>query len=102
MRMACHDCKVDTNGGSGIDHYYSLHDEIWQQAKRGRRMARMRFLCLDCLERRLGRPLRSTDFALTPGELMERMATGGEHTVLPERERQRGLDYWRERHRKPE
>jgi hypothetical protein len=30
---------------------------------------------------------------------MERMMTGGEHTVLPERERQRGLDYWRARSR---
>lgn len=90
--MACHDCGIDTSNATGIGHYYMAHDEIWQQAKRGNRL---RFLCLDCLEGRLRRPLRSTDFMFTPSEIEQRLVTGKEHTVLPERERQRWLDYWR-------
>jgi hypothetical protein len=105
--MACHDCRVDTSNATGVGHYYMVQDNVWQQATGG--VARVRWLCLDCLEARLGRPLRSTDFKLTPSEIAERLAiwwevrprrTPGEqipheHTVLPERERQRWLDYWR-------
>ena len=88
----CRDCGVDTSLGTGIGHYYMAHDEVWQMAEQG---THVRTLCLDCLEARLGRPLRSTDFRLTPSELVERFVAAGEHTVLPEPERQRWLDYWR-------
>ena len=88
--MSCHDCRIDT---SSVGHYYMLRDDVWQQAKRGNRL---QFLCLDCLEARLGQPLRASDFMLTPSELEQRMwSADHEHTVLPERERQRWLDYWR-------
>lgn len=91
--LACHDCNIDTSNSTGIGHYYMAWDEVWRQAKQGERV---RFLCLDCLEARLGRPLRSTDFMITPSEMDQRMwSADGEHTVLPERERQRWLDYWR-------
>jgi hypothetical protein len=93
LRMPCRDCRVDTSTATGISNYYMVWDEVWQQATRGN--ARVRWLCLDCLEARLGRPLRASQFMVTPPELAERMATGDEHTVLPERERQRWLDYWR-------
>ncbi len=92
MAPRCRDCGVDTSLGTGIAHYYMVHDEVWQLAEQG---TRVRFLCLDCLEARLGRQLRSTDFLFTPGELAERLPIGGEHIVLPEPERQRWLDYWR-------
>ena len=92
-KMACHDCAVDTSNATGIGHYYMAHDLVWLRAKRGERV---RFLCLDYLEARLGRPLQSTDFMFTPSEMDQRMwSADREHTVLPERERQRWLDYWR-------
>jgi hypothetical protein len=100
--MACHDCNVDTSTATGISHYYMVHDWVWQRATR--RDARVRWLCLNCLEARLGRPLQATQFLVTPSELDERLATGDEHTVLPEPERQRWLDYWRAvpRHKTPD
>lgn len=98
--MACADCRVDTSSANGIGHYYSLRDKLWDQATRGD--GRCRFLCLDCLEERLGRPLRAEDFDLTPPELYERLRDG-EHVLRSQRERQRWLDYWRAvpRHRRP-
>jgi len=100
--LECYDCRVDTSNATGIGHYYMLDDEVWQRATRD--TARIRWLCLDCLEARLGRPLRSTDFMFTPREMYQRLhRVDGEHTVLPERERQRWLDYWRAvpRHQRP-
>jgi hypothetical protein len=99
--MACHDCDVDTSTGTGISHYYMVWDQVWERATRGD--ARVRWLCLECLEARLGSPLRAIDFMVTPSELAERIVTGEEHTVLRQRERQRWLDYWRAvpRHRVP-
>jgi hypothetical protein len=92
--MPCRDCRVDTGNAPGVGHYYMVFEEVWTAATRDD--ARVRWLCLDCLEARLGRPLRAVDFTLTPSELTERMASPeGEHTMLPELERQRWLDYWR-------
>jgi hypothetical protein len=91
--LPCRDCRVDTSNASGIGHYYMVSDAVWAAATRG---DRVRFLCLDCLETRIRRPLRAADFMLTPSELCERIASpDSEHTVLPERERQRWFEYWR-------
>jgi hypothetical protein len=100
--MACADCRVDTSNANGIGHYYMLLDQLWEQATRGD--GSCRFLCLDCLEARLDRPLRAADFILTPRELEQQLLTGTNCTRLRQRERQRWLDYWRAvpRHRRPD
>jgi hypothetical protein len=41
-----------------------LHDDIWRRLVR--RPSRRGMLCLDCVERRLGRALHSGDFANVP------------------------------------
>jgi hypothetical protein len=99
--MACADCRVDTSNAHGIGHYYMLMEDLWHQATRGN--GRCQFLCLDCLETRLERPLHAEDFVFTPSEMYERLHYGGEHILRSPRERQRWLDYWRAvpRHRRP-
>jgi hypothetical protein len=54
----CLDCGVNT---SEIDEYYMLHDPIWHQANPNDDG----MLCIGCVESRLGRPLRATDFTPT-------------------------------------
>lgn len=88
----CHDCGVDTSFATGIGHYYTLRNDVWQQATHGD--ARVCFLCLDCLQRRLGRPLIEADFLATPPEILARFA-GEAGKPLPPAERQRELDSWR-------
>jgi hypothetical protein len=55
-RADCLDCGINT---TAIGHYpYHLRDDLWFALVPGGRG----MLCLDCLEVRLGRPLRRTDF----------------------------------------
>jgi hypothetical protein len=102
--MPCADCTVETairHGiGVGLGSYYMARDHVWQRAYRAGRPAR--FLCLNCLGRRLGRPLRVKDFAVTPAELYNRLASTNPHPLLPwpnphrqNAYRQNLLDYWR-------
>jgi hypothetical protein len=67
-RLRCHDCDIDTSLQTGIGHDYIVHDALWLQATHG---ARVRFLCLDCLEKRLDRPVVEADFVATPVECIE-------------------------------
>ena len=55
----CLDCSKDT-----YDEYYSVRNHIWRRAVE--KSQRHGMLCLSCLERRLGRPLRSQDFISAP------------------------------------
>jgi hypothetical protein len=55
----CMDCKKDTNNSNEI---YSLKQRIWLRANP--LIARM--LCLECVERRLGRNLVADDFSRAP------------------------------------
>lgn len=50
----CHDCRTDVRL-----EYYMVHDTVWQEAQ-GRNG--FFFLCIGCLENRLGRRLQSLDF----------------------------------------
>jgi hypothetical protein len=88
----CHDCGVDTSFSTGIGHYYNLRNEVWRQATRNCTAAQ--FLCLNCLETRLDRPLTEADFIATPPEIMARFA-GQAGEPLPAAERQHQLDEWR-------
>lgn len=58
----CHDCRTqcrpNTPEGSADEQNYAVHDEVWTAAAgmgRG-------WLCIPCLEARLGRPLTGADF----------------------------------------
>lgn len=53
----CLDCGVDTDA---IDEYYMVLDPIWESATDGGADGH---LCIECLERRLGRALRASDFS---------------------------------------
>ncbi len=51
--FACMDCKKDT-----WDEYYMLYSRVWKKANpklKGK-------LCISCVENRLGRKLKKTDF----------------------------------------
>lgn len=53
----CADCGVST---FDIGEYYMVQDDIWKHVWKGRR--RRPFLCIGCLEARLGRMLVASDF----------------------------------------
>lgn len=55
MKMICEDCKKDTNVPGG--DYYMVTNTLWAEYGAGRG-----FLCLDCLQTRVGRPLVREDF----------------------------------------
>lgn len=55
----CLDCHVDTGA---IHEYYMLKNELWGRVN----PALSGMLCLDCVEKRLGRPLFPVDFVDSP------------------------------------
>ena len=61
----CADCGVGT---STLGEWYMVLDDVWEQAWEGRRkpwhgkFSGQEFLCIGCLEERLGRPLTRCDF----------------------------------------
>jgi hypothetical protein len=58
----CIDCGVDTGA---IGHYYMVSNDLWASA--GMQPDGGGMLCLDCLEKRIGRPLIYDDFtAIVP------------------------------------
>lgn len=59
VKGPCKDCNCDTYGNS--KDYYMVHDEIWDKHGAGRDM-----LCIDCLEKRIGRKLVYEDFTDCP------------------------------------
>jgi hypothetical protein len=72
-KIDCVDCGVDTSFATGNGHYYMARDDVWLAAvPEGKWVGR---LCLDCLERRLGRELRRADFIRTPFEIFTAMST---------------------------
>jgi hypothetical protein len=79
MTAICIDCGVDTTprtGKRGCRHkgrheYYMVHDEVWAEA--GMRTGLIHpyggggdYLCIGCLENRIGRRLRANDFTGAP------------------------------------
>lgn len=69
MANCCKDCGMDTapcTGKRGCRHkgrweYYMIRDELWMAAG-----MRDGFLCIRCLENRLGRRLTPEDFTKVP------------------------------------
>jgi hypothetical protein len=90
--MPCADCKVDTSFACGNGHHYVAREHVWRQVIQQKRT---RFLCLDCLERRIGRPLvAATDMLATPPEVLANLA-GNNIEPLPPEQRQEELNAWR-------
>jgi len=58
----CEDCGIDTQPPLAPHEYYMVHDEVWSQAG----MPPEGFLCIGCLELRLGRRLSPSDFTSAP------------------------------------
>jgi hypothetical protein len=63
---ACQDCPEDTLGGD----YYMVHNDLWNRAHPNR----VGMLCLPCLELRVGRRLRVSDFTNAPINPQRRIA----------------------------
>ncbi len=70
---ACHDCGRDTTpydeDGRPVDagwEWYMVEGPLWEAATRPEGPEAVRFLCVGCLERRLGRRLAPEDFADLP------------------------------------
>jgi hypothetical protein len=69
MNSLCQDCGFNTTpctGKRGCRHggkweWYMVRDAVWTEAR-----AADGYLCIGCLERRLGRPLTSEDFSTAP------------------------------------
>jgi hypothetical protein len=64
---SCDDCHEDTSMFGGKGDFYWARDDVWAQATEGKKT---RFLCLDCLGNRLGRPVVAEDLRATPWEVM--------------------------------
>jgi hypothetical protein len=73
----CIDCGMDTTPnrrrrGAGTWEWYMVHDSVWLAAGMPKREPMMGykspggFLCIGCLEARLGRTLTPRDFTDTP------------------------------------
>ena len=55
----CLDCEADT---FVLKDWYMVRDELWQQVITTKDLATRKFLCILCLEKRLGRKLCLADF----------------------------------------
>lgn len=62
LRFICVDCKTDTSP-LGLRQYYMVNDEVWEQSGMGKDDG---MLCLLCLEARIGRDLKASDFTNIP------------------------------------
>ena len=57
----CLDCKESTlRGGPKSGHYYTVSNQLWNSVTAP--SERRGMLCLDCLAKRLPRPLAQSDF----------------------------------------
>lgn len=71
--FACMDCPEDTLGGD----YYMVHKELWEQVH----WSYSGKLCLPCLEKRVGRRLKLSDFTGAPINSHPRIAAFCENTM---------------------
>lgn len=55
----CVDCGVTVVAKTGPVENYMVHDSVWTEAGMGRG-----FLCVNCIESRLGRGLTGADFPI--------------------------------------
>jgi hypothetical protein len=72
----CMDCSKDT-----FDEYYGVHNHLWRRAVD--RSQRHGMLCLECLERRLGRVLQLEDFKPPVNQQIAKLLTHRPTSSLP-------------------
>ena len=53
-------CNADGDLIDGASEWYMVHDHVWRAAMENGGM--VRFLCIGCLEQRVGRRLKPSDF----------------------------------------
>jgi len=61
LTAPCKDCLVDT---FETDEYYMVTDEIWNEIAPDDKHNADYYLCIGCIEKRLGRHLESQDFPM--------------------------------------
>lgn len=61
----CRDCRIDV---IDADEWYMVNNDVWAQTGLGKQDG---YLCLDCLEHRLGRPVLNGDFKPTDADNCE-------------------------------
>ena len=73
MAALCIDCGLDTapyddrrKHGARKSEYYMVRDSVWREAGMSERKDQAIFLCIGCLEARLGRMLTARDFTRVP------------------------------------
>lgn len=80
MTHPCLDCGIDTSTETGIGEYYHVHESVWFEAfgstyddvlfeglwAEHERIIMAGFLCVGCLESRIGRQLTAADFSGAP------------------------------------
>jgi hypothetical protein len=64
-RSICKDCGTDTTPPEGAREDYKVHDELWRAAGMPEEDGDV-YLCVGCLEKRLGRELTAEDFTSCP------------------------------------
>jgi hypothetical protein len=64
-RSICKDCGTDTTPPEGDREDYMVHNELWRAAGMPDEDAGI-YLCIGCLEKRLGRELTAKDFTAYP------------------------------------
>lgn len=84
----CDDCGWPTVWRKRPSEWYMVHDEVWLAAEKAADAGLTRFLCIGCLEERLGRELTAADFTGAPvndpaaryitARLNDRLTTTGE------------------------
>jgi hypothetical protein len=67
----CKDCGMDTTPRKRPGEYYMIHDALWFAAGMthhpdGEDAQFKEYLCIGCLEKRLGRELTGVDFTVAP------------------------------------
>jgi hypothetical protein len=60
-RSICKDCGTDTTPSEGAREDYMVHNELWRAAGMPEEDGGF-YLCIGCLEKRLGRELTAEDF----------------------------------------
>lgn len=63
--LPCKDCGVNTHRHRGIREYYMVTTQVWCEAHKPNK-PEAGFLCIGCLEKRLGRELNAQDFDPAP------------------------------------
>ena len=77
MTALCIDCGFDTapnddKRGARKSEYYMVRDLVWMKAGMSERKRHGAFLCIGCLEARLGRMLAARDFTRVPINRLDR------------------------------